>query len=81
MNAGLALTVRPIQCESVSPDDDPRMRWDRLLRRLPLMAHARALVERWRTMYNAERPHSSLGNLSTEPLANGGRTTRRDNHD
>jgi len=27
------------------------------------------LVERWRTHYNAERPHSSLGNLAPKDFA------------
>jgi transposase InsO family protein len=33
------------------------------------LLEAQVLVERWRKHYNAERPHSSLGNLTPETFA------------
>ncbi|MGH8311858.1 MAG: IS3 family transposase, partial [Gammaproteobacteria bacterium] len=33
------------------------------------IAHARAIIEAWRTEYNRERPHSSLGNLTPTEYA------------
>jgi len=33
------------------------------------IAHARRVIEHWRTEYNTERPHSSLGDLTPEEFA------------
>jgi len=33
------------------------------------MGYARRIIEAWRIEYNAERPHSSLGNLTPEEFA------------
>ena len=33
------------------------------------VAHAQEKTEAWRNHYNAERPHSSLGNLAPEDFA------------
>ena len=35
------------------------------------LAHARNVIEAWRTEYNTERPHSSLRNRTPEEFANG----------
>jgi putative transposase len=35
------------------------------------MAHARAIIERWRVEYNTERPHGALGYLTPKQCAQG----------